>query len=130
MKIVYDLPPIRKKICQEMEKAKQDILKEYPTNLRVELDKIPYKAPLCVLGDASEKDVIKGKKSGQRYAIESHSKFVCNLSKHFAYSNPLHLDTFPLVRQMEVEVIAMTAEAIGLKDENGQPCGTLNSGGT
>ncbi len=31
---------------------------------------------------------------------------------------------------MEVEVIAMTAEAIGLKDENGQPCGTLNSGGT
>lgn len=53
MKILYDLPPIRKKIHQEMEKAKQDILKDYPPNLRVELDKIPYKAPLSVLGDAS-----------------------------------------------------------------------------
>jgi glutamate/tyrosine decarboxylase-like PLP-dependent enzyme len=31
---------------------------------------------------------------------------------------------------MELEVISMTAEIIGLKDEVGHPCGTLNSGGT
>lgn len=62
--------------------------------------------------------------------MESHSKFVSNLAKNFAYSNPLHMDVFPLVKQMEIEVIAMTSEAIGLKDEQGKPCGTVNSGGT
>lgn len=33
-----------------MEKAREDILKEYPDNLRVKIDKIPYKAPTEVLG--------------------------------------------------------------------------------
>lgn len=37
---------------------------------------------------------------------------------------------FPFVKQMENEVIDMTAEAIGLKDEKGLSCGTCNSGGT
>ena len=37
---------------------------------------------------------------------------------------------FPYVKQMENEVIEMTAEAIGLKDEEGQACGTCQSGGT
>lgn len=85
-----------------MEKAREDILKEYPDNLRVKIDKIPYKAPTEVLGQASEKQVIKGKKSGQRYAVENHTKFVSNLAKNFAYSNPLHVDAFPLVKQMEI----------------------------
>ena len=31
---------------------------------------------------------------------------------------------------MEVEVIRMAAEAIGLKDEQGNACGVLHSGGT
>lgn len=113
-----------------MEKARNDILKDYPENLRVKNDKIPYKVITETVGESSEKEVLQGKKSGQRYAVENHSKFVANLSKHFAYSNPLHVNAFPLVKQMEVEVIAMTAEAIGLKEENGKPCGTVNSGGT
>ena len=53
-----------------------------------------------------------------------------NLAKLFAYANPLHADSFPLVKQMEVEVIAMGSDFVGLKDEEGKPCGTLNSGGT
>lgn len=74
--------------------------------------------------------MLKGKASGSRYAVESHSKFICNLSSLFAYANPLHAETFPLVKQMELEVVGMTAEFIGLKDEEGKPCGTLTSGGT
>ena len=53
-----------------------------------------------------------------------------NLAKLFAYANPLHADNFPLVKQMELEVVAMTSDFVGLKDEEGKPCGTLNSGGT
>ena len=52
-----------------------------------------------------------------------------NLAKLFSYSNPLHFDLFPLLKQMENEIIDMTADLIGLKD-NGSTCGTINSGGT
>lgn len=52
------------------------------------------------------------------------------LSKHFSYSNPLHYELCPYVKQMENEIIDMTAEALGLKDEKGLPCGTCQSGGT
>lgn len=62
--------------------------------------------------------------------MESHSKFITSLAKLFSYSNPLHVDLFPLVKQMEIEIITMTADFIGLKDENGRHCGTVNSGGT
>lgn len=34
----------------------------------------------------------------------------------FSFANPLHFEMFPFVKQMENEVIDMTAEAIGLKD--------------
>lgn len=53
-----------------------------------------------------------------------------NLAKQFAYTNPLHVDTFPLVKQMETEIIAMTADFMGLKNEEGKHCGTCNSGGS
>lgn len=53
-----------------------------------------------------------------------------NLAKLFSYSNPLHYDIHPLLKQMENETIDMTADMVGLKDENGASCGTLNSGGT
>ena len=52
-----------------------------------------------------------------------------NLAKLFSYSNPLHFDLFPLLKQMENEIIDMTADLVGLKDGT-TACGTVNSGGT
>ena len=75
-----------------------------------------YKPVEVKFSDESEKESLKGKSSGSRYASEAHCKFVANLSKYFSYTNPQHLSTFPFVKQMELEVVAISAELIGLKD--------------
>jgi hypothetical protein len=103
--LIFSLGPVRNKLNGEMAKMKEEILVIYTPDLLPKLDKIPYKVPEGVIGDSSEKESLKGKMSGSRYALENHSKFVINLSKMFSYSNPLHLETFPLVKQMENEVI-------------------------
>jgi len=50
----------------------------------------------------------------------------------FALTNPLHVDVFPSVRQMEAEVVAMTASFLGGGPAGGCPgvCGAMTSGGT
>ena len=95
---------------------KVGVLKQYPPEMLVRNEKIPYKPVEVKFSDESEKESLKGKSSGSRYASEAHCKFVANLSKYFSYTNPLHLSTFPFVKQMELEVVAMSAELIGLKD--------------
>jgi hypothetical protein len=46
-KIFFNLPPIKKKIVEDMEKARVDILKDYSEEMRPQVDKIPYK-PLAI----------------------------------------------------------------------------------
>ena len=53
-----------------------------------------------------------------------------NLAKKFSFTNPLHIDLFPYVKQMEVEVIHMCARMLNFTNKKGLPSGSLNSGGT
>ena len=50
----------------------------------------------------------------------------------FSHTNPLHQDIFKNIAKYEAEVVAMTAELLGSKEESsgGQVCGNMTSGGT
>lgn len=55
IRLVFSLGPVKKEVAKNLEKARADILAEYPADLFPKLDKVPYKAPDVNLGDASEK---------------------------------------------------------------------------
>jgi hypothetical protein len=44
-KFVFSLGPVRRELQKNLEKARVEILAEYPSELRPKLDKIPYKPP-------------------------------------------------------------------------------------
>lgn len=44
-KFVLGIGPVRREIEKNLEKARVEILSEYPSELRPKLDKIPYKPP-------------------------------------------------------------------------------------
>ena len=52
--------------------------------------------------------------SGTLYmAGQDHCKLLNEVYSSFSHTNPMHSDVFPSVRQMESEVIAMTAAMLG-----------------
>jgi glutamate/tyrosine decarboxylase-like PLP-dependent enzyme len=53
-----------------------------------------------------------------------------NLASKFSFSNPLHIDLFPFVKQMEIEVIHMCSKMLNFANKKGIPVGSFNSGGT
>ena len=55
MKLVFDLPPVRRYLLSEVEKARKEIFKSYPKEMLVENRKVPYKPPNIDFGDASER---------------------------------------------------------------------------
>ena len=63
---------------------------------------------------------------------ESHKQLLDNVYTLFSWSNPLHADVFPSVRQMEAEVIAMAVHMTrgGPGTAAPEACGAMTSGGT
>lgn len=55
VRLIFSFGPIKKEVAKNLEKARTEILAEYPADLLPKLDKVPYKAPDVNLGDASEK---------------------------------------------------------------------------
>ena len=52
--------------------------------------------------------------SGTLYmAGEEHLELLNGVYSLFSHTNPMHTDVFPSVRQMESEVVAMTASLLG-----------------
>lgn len=54
-----------------------------------------------------------GQLSGAVYMPEAHRQLLNDVYALFSNANPLHADVFPSVRQMEAEVVAMTAGLLG-----------------
>jgi hypothetical protein len=129
-KSFFKLPFVSSNVDQEVIKMKDSINKEFPDDCKAQLKEIPYKTPDIKIGDLCDEESLQGKLSGTRYPMRAHSDFVMNLSKKFSLSNPLHLDSFPFVKQMEVEVISMCAKMLNFTNEKGQAVGSLNGGGT
>ena len=48
---------------------------------------------------------------------EEHCRLLNDVYTRFSHTNPMHADVFPSIRQMELEVLAMTASMVG-----GVPC--------
>ncbi|EIE26884.1 PLP-dependent transferase [Coccomyxa subellipsoidea C-169] len=70
--------------------------------------------------------------SGTLYLMgEEHCRMLNDVYASFSHTNPMHADVFPSVRQMELEVVAMTAAMLG-GGPSGDPdvCGAMTSGGT
>lgn len=68
-----------------------------------------------------------GKISGSRYCDDNeYENQVKEVAKEFLYHNPLHYTLFPATRQMEAEIIKMTANLFGSDDGYGY----TTSGGT
>ena len=44
---------------------------------------------------------------------EAHCALMNDVYARFSHTNPMHADVFPSVRQMELEVLAMTAAMVG-----------------
>ncbi|KAF6262831.1 PLP-dependent transferase [Scenedesmus sp. NREL 46B-D3] len=63
---------------------------------------------------------------------EEHKQLLDNVYCLFSWTNPLHADIFPSVRQMEAEVVAMTAAMLHGGPGSSAPdvCGAMTSGGT
>ncbi|GIL71395.1 hypothetical protein Vretimale_2730 [Volvox reticuliferus] len=61
-----------------------------------------------------------------------HRTLLDDAYKLFSLTNPLHPDAFPSVRQMEAEVVAITADLMGggPNGPNLNVCGAMTSGGT
>jgi hypothetical protein len=53
VKFVFSFGPIRREVAKNLDKARTEILAEYPPELLPKLDKIPYKAPDITFDDAS-----------------------------------------------------------------------------
>jgi sphinganine-1-phosphate aldolase len=68
--------------------------------------------------------------SGALYVDSADHKLLLDKAyTTFSLSNPLHADVWPSVRQMEAEVVSMTAALLGGSPESGV-CGAMTSGGT
>eukprot|EP00878_Enallax_costatus_P033408 GHUV01036837.1.p1 GENE.GHUV01036837.1~~GHUV01036837.1.p1 ORF type:complete len:313 (+),score=53.53 GHUV01036837.1:569-1507(+) len=63
---------------------------------------------------------------------EAHKELLDETYALFSWTNPLHADVFPSVRQMEAEVVAMTAAMMNGGPNTSAPdaCGAMSSGGT
>ena len=44
---------------------------------------------------------------------EEHCRLLNDVYTRFSHTNPMHADVFPSIRQMELEVLAMTASMVG-----------------
>ena len=96
------VPFVRDKVNAELAKVGPEIHKSIPKEYRSSIKKLPHKSGVPDIGNETEKQAVKGYLSGSRYPLKEHSDLVANLSSNFIFSNPLHFDIHPCVRQMEV----------------------------
>ena len=140
--LARSLPPVRRKIGEEMRKAKQSFNESFhrlDEGLSVQ-GTLPPKGKsatallrmLEVYRDAGSIDWEGGKISGAVYAggpkFQQYSNMVKEVYGMFAWTNPLHPSIFPGVRRMEADVILMCTDLFnGVANEQ---VGCMTSGGT
>jgi sphinganine-1-phosphate aldolase len=134
------VPGVRKKVEGEMDKMMLSMEKEIHGHFegqRVEalpptgIAKAELQAMMASRAATDEKYWDTGKHSGTVYLSAATRKDLRELHTQamglFANANPLHFDSYPMLRQMEAEIVSMT-----LKLVNGGPdaCGCTTYGGT
>jgi sphinganine-1-phosphate aldolase len=138
--VVQLVPQLRAKADKEMESMMAGMEKEIHDGVvgqRIEalpdqgMDRAKLSELLKSRAKTDEKIWNTGKHSGTVYISADDRKELSTLQSEaagfFATGNPLHFDAYPMLRQMEAEIVAMT-----LKLVNGGPggCGCTTYGGT
>lgn len=100
-----------------------------PAGLVLQRMKQRAQADIDVTGQAQGRCTLSG--SVYMYGGE-HKQLLDETFAMYSLTNPLHASAFPSVRQMEAEVIAMTAGLLGGGPGGANPhvCGAMTSGGT
>ena len=134
------LPFVRKYITDKIKSTKLDILDEFNQCLNENNLKIRKNLPQTGFTDESIINTMtqyraiddsladKQKISGTIYSLDdNHSKLLQAIFPLYLKSNPLHPDTFPCLRKMELDIIKIT---LGLFHGNHESVGCLTAGGT
>ena len=135
-----NFPLVRQHINKKIKSTKQDIAKEFNENLLANNLIIRQKLPQSGLSDESIVSTMtqyrkiddgvsdKHKISGTIYSLNTnHTNLLKNIFPLYLKSNPLHPDSFPCLRKMELDVIKMT---LSLYNGNHNSVGCLTAGGT
>ncbi|XP_040566566.1 sphingosine-1-phosphate lyase [Lepeophtheirus salmonis] len=137
-KVFRKVPIVKRKVEEEriktLENFKEEFLKmtsdiqEFPSlpTKGLKKDEVMALSKMCLkTGEFKWED---GKQSGTVYnGDEELTKLISNVYQLYAWSNPLHPDTFPGVRKMEAEIVRMTCN---LFNGNRDSVGCVTSGGT
>ncbi|GAU97196.1 hypothetical protein RvY_08537 [Ramazzottius varieornatus] len=136
LRLARKIPAVRDKIAREFQSSKEriehDMLKPLHKDIRPIRELPSSRSAKDVLDLAVKYKSAETKEwdklSGTVYSgSDDLTKLVTEVYSRFAWSNPLHPDVFPAVRQMEAEVIRMTCT---LFNGNSDSCGSMTSGGT
>ncbi|KAG2440214.1 hypothetical protein HXX76_004326 [Chlamydomonas incerta] len=146
---IRSLPPISGIIAKEKAKMRQQLLTARDTGVpgggpRDTLTRLPARGTPAeevaarlqrrALADVQLGADGESRLSGAVYmaAHSPHRQLLDRTVAAFSLTNPLHADSFPSVRQMEAEVVAMTAGLLGGGPGGPAPqvCGAMTSGGT
>mgnify|MGYP000894788276 FL=1 len=92
---------VRNQLKKKIEEIAPTIHAAMPPECRSKIRKLPNRKPNDTnFKDESEALSLRGYLSGSRYPPKAHSDLVSELSSRFIYSNPLHFNIHPAVRQM------------------------------
>lgn len=136
--VLLSIPPIRKKIDEELSKTTKKIEEELMQNDEslMQFKSLPEKGldaaivtkELDKLQDLKHSDWYNGRVSGAVYhggneLLELQSEAY----QKYSIANQLHPDVFPGVRKMESEIVSMVLRLFNAPEEG---CGSTTSGGT
>jgi hypothetical protein len=123
-RIEEELGPIRNALSNDFGKIQGLSFSKLPEE---GVSEAKITAQLTAWSDAELKHCLAGKLSGQVYHQRDVAyRVAVKAYELFSLSNPLHPASFPSVRKMEAEVIAMTAALF----RSPRSCGAMTSGGT
>ena len=147
-RLVADLPIIRGFVEKEQEKVisklREDMKKTRAETGVEPILSLPVKSTknqksllrmiahkMRTLGETRSKADRMSRASGAVYVGDAELlKTLEEVYSIFSLSNPMHSNIFPTTRQMEAEVIQMTASLVGGGGKGSSICGSMTSGGT
>jgi len=132
-KLIFLIPFLKKKINKKLGNITKTIEKDFNNNY----DNIK-KLPLTPFNDKQIDDKLKemmnvheidkNKISGVIYhGEEKHKNKLLKVFERFVWSNPLHPELFPSIREMEIDIVNMS---IDMFNGNDKCLGNVTSGGT
>ena len=129
-KIIRHLPIVKTKITNVKKEMKKSIFKESEVSFNKLPDEGIKKEEIVELINKmpkSKHNSDSGKISGAVYNSDKEfSEFIKNIMFEHFWSNPLHADLFPQIRQMEVDIVKMCSKFY----KSPTSIGCVTSGGT